>query len=142
MLKPLITTLIILFCHLTLAEQKQVFNHYEVHYSAFNTLELTPTIAASYGIQRSDSVGLLNISVLPLPNNGKALNAQISGYANNLIGQKQNLEFRLISEQNSRYYLAKFRFSTEELLHFTLTIQPQGEKTSETIKFKKIFYQD
>lgn len=144
MFKPLITALMTVFCLSCMAEQKQIFADYEVHYSAFNTLDLSPAIAARYGIERSEGVGLLNISVLALPGSGQttALNAQLNGYANNLIGQRQILEFRLISEQNSRYYLANFRFSTEEFLHFNLTIQTPGEKLPVSVKFKKIFYQD
>jgi len=48
----------------TQAEQSKVFGDYTVHYSAFTTDNLTPSIAKQYNIPRSKKRALLNISVL------------------------------------------------------------------------------
>jgi hypothetical protein len=47
-----------------IAQQSQSFDGYTIHYNAINTSQLTPQIAQAYGIQRSSSRALLNITVL------------------------------------------------------------------------------
>ena len=67
-MKQLLTFLILLGI-LTLsdtseAQQAQDFGDYVVHYTALNTNFIPPQVAKGYGIHRSPSRALLNITVL------------------------------------------------------------------------------
>jgi hypothetical protein len=46
------------------AQQSQDFGHYVVHYNALNTNLIPPQVAQGYGIARSSSRALLNVTVL------------------------------------------------------------------------------
>ncbi len=59
-----IFTLLMFFSMSAVAQQQQTFGDFEVHYSAFNSSMLSVEIAKAYGIQRSDSRALINITVL------------------------------------------------------------------------------
>ena len=47
-----------------IAQQAQNFGEYSVHYNALNSSLITPEVAKAYGIRRSNSRALINISVL------------------------------------------------------------------------------
>jgi len=63
-LLKLAAVLLLFPCHLALAQQSQDFGEYVVHYNALNTNLITPQVAQAYGIRRSSSRALLNITVL------------------------------------------------------------------------------
>jgi len=128
----------------TQAEQSKVFGDYTVHYSAFTTDNLTPSIAKQYNIPRSKKRALLNISVLKKTADGtsKPTKAIIKGTTTNLSQQLRELEPREISEKGAIYYIAETPVDNAEILKYRLEITPQGEKTTYTLSFQEQFYTD
>jgi len=47
-----------------IAQQAKEFDDYTIHYNALSSSLITPEVAKAYGIRRSDSRALINISVL------------------------------------------------------------------------------
>jgi len=67
MMKILFKTLILLAALTSLpaiAQQAQEFDDYIVHYNALSSSLITPEVAKAYGIRRSDSRALINISAV------------------------------------------------------------------------------
>ncbi len=114
---------------------------YEVHYSLFPSTFLQAEVAAAYNIKRSKYETLINISVTPKGKYG-GLAARLSGTATNLMQQQKRLAFTEIKEQSVVYYLAPVRISGEELIHFSVDVQPQNEENPFTIKFSSKLYSD
>ncbi|WP_281645309.1 DUF4426 domain-containing protein [Parendozoicomonas sp. Alg238-R29] len=115
------------------------FGDYVVHYNAFNSTFLLPNVAKAYGIERSPKLGLINTSVLK---NGKSVKAKVAVESANLMAQKKNLKTWLVDEGDAMYYLSSFKFTHDELLHFTIQVQPEGSNLRETVKFSQKFYKD
>ena len=124
------------------AEQSKVFGDYTIHYSAFTTDNLTPSVAKQYNIPRSKKRALLNISVLKKTADGssKPSKATIKGTATNLSQQLRELDPREISEKGAIYYIAETPVDNAEILKYKLEITPQGEKTAYTLSFQEQFY--
>ena len=98
-IRLLFTALILLAMPLTAqAEQSKVFGNYTVHYSAFTTDNLTPSVARTYNIPRSKKRALLNISVLKKTADGpsKPTRVAIKGTTTNLSQQLRELSLREI----------------------------------------------
>ena len=65
-MKKLMKALVLLAALTTLAAQAQQamdFDDYSIHYNALSSSLITPEVAKAYGIRRSDSRALINISV-------------------------------------------------------------------------------
>ncbi len=126
----------------TQAEQSKVFGNYTIHYSAFTTDNLTPSVAKQYNIPRSKKRALLNISVLKKTADGssKPSKAIIKGTATNLSQQLRKLEPREISEKGAIYYIAETPVDNAEVLKYKLEITPEGEKKAYTLSFQEQFY--
>ena len=145
----LISITLLLFSLHSHAEQKEIFDGYEIHYNAFTSTFLTPKIAKQYGIVRSKAVGVLNISVLKtnkataaketLPN---AVAAHVEGMVTNNIQQQRRLSFRRIIEGDAIYYIAEFQYNNNELLVFDIAASPQGQLHPLKLRFSQNFYND
>lgn len=123
------------------AEQKQTFGDIEVHYNAFYSTFLQPDMAAKYEVTRSRQYALMNVSVLNVKEAGKpAIKAFVTGEMKNLIGQVQPLKFRQIEEGDAVYYLANFRFNDDDIINFTINVQPDPNKPAQQIKFSQRFF--
>jgi hypothetical protein len=122
------------------AQQAQQFGDYEVHYSTLNTNMLAPDIASAYGIQRSGTQAILNITVLH-KESGDAVRANVKAEAANLTGQRRDIELREIQDQGAIYYIGQFRIHNEESLNFDVSIRPEGrEGNTFSLTFRKKFY--
>lgn len=124
-------------------ETFQEFGNYEVHYNALRTDMLTPEIARSYGIQRSSSRVMLNVTILRkeadhVPR--KPVDGAVQVDAYNLNGQLKNIEIRRLSEGDAIYYIGEVSISGQEILVFDITVTPTGEATPVKVKFKREFY--
>lgn len=126
------------------AEQSKKFGDYTIHYSAFTTDNLTPSVARAYNIPRSKKRALLNISVLKKTADGssKPNKAIIKGTTTNLSQQLRELNLREISEKGAIYYIAETPVNNAEILKYKLEITPEGEKTAYTLSFQEQFYTD
>ena len=81
---------------------------YTVHYNALSSLDLSPEVARSYAISRSENRGLLNIAIRHKTGDGdQPAAARLSGEAINEVGQRQTLYFREVRETGAIYYLAE-----------------------------------
>ncbi|SEQ92451.1 protein of unknown function [Amphritea atlantica] len=126
------------------AEQMVSHGDYMIHYNAFNSSFIEPDIASAYGIERSKTKGLLNISVLKKQADGttKPVSAIVSGDVTNLISQRQTLKFMKIEETNALYYIGEYGFTDDQVLRFNLQVQPDPNQPAYTINFEQRFYVD
>ncbi|GAA0697804.1 DUF4426 domain-containing protein [Marinobacterium maritimum] len=143
-LSRLLAVAALVFSPVTLAEQMMSDGQYEIHYNAFNSSFITPEVAQQNNLVRSKYRALVNVSVLEIGEDGskKATTAIVSGQAANLIGQAQQLEFKKIDEGNALYYIGGFRFTEDEQLKITLSVQPDPNKPAYSIEFDQRFYVD
>ena len=117
---------LLLLSSFALAEQKQTFGTYEVHYIVVPTTFLNDKIAAQYDLTRGKDRALVNISVLdesltPVP-------ATVNGSSRNLLEQQQEFEFNEVREGTAIYYLALMRHGNEEHRRFSIeVVLPDGE---------------
>ncbi len=125
---PLLAGLLVglLLAPIAQAEQKKAFGPHDVHYIVIPTAMLKPEIAAQYGIVRSPTRALVNISLIE--RDGLPLTSNITGSYRNLLGQVFDLNFREVREGEAIYYLASFRYTDRDVLRFTFNATlPSGE---------------
>ncbi|MEE9574986.1 MAG: DUF4426 domain-containing protein [Gammaproteobacteria bacterium] len=124
------------------AEQSKDFGNYTVHYSAFTSDNLTPSIAKQYNIPRSKKRALLNVSILKKTTDGSSRpsRAIVKGTTTNLSQQLRELDPREISEKGAIYYIAETPVDNAETLKYNLEISPEGESTTYTLTFQEQFY--
>lgn len=127
------------------AEMESVYEKapYEVHYSTFNSSFIDAKVAEAYGIVRSKSKALLNISVLKKGDDGlmHPVSATVKGDVFDLVIRKQ-LEFKEIREQHAVYYLATFDIEHKIPVYFTVHAQPDANKPAMKVEFKKMLWVD
>ena len=70
--------------------QYKNLGNWQVHYIAFPSTFLQPSIAKNYNIERSNYNAVINISVLDKESK-KAQKVLLSGVAKNLVGQSKKL---------------------------------------------------
>jgi len=117
--------------------QMDRFGDYEIHVSPFNSTFLSPAIAQSYNIERSPNQALINIAVLKQT---KSVEAELDVQVSNLMGQKTELQPRLVDEGDAKYYLAAFGITNDEVLHFDISVIPHNENSGHTVRFSQKFY--
>lgn len=125
------------------AQQSQDFGQFVVHYNTLNTNLIPPQVTQAYGIQRSSSRALLNITVLKkvMDNPGTPVKAEVSATATNLTGQRRQIGLREILEQEGAiYYIAEFPVHNMETWRFEINVQIAGESEPLVVKFKQQFY--
>ncbi len=117
--------LLVAFVQPAAAQQSETFGNYEVHYNTLNTNMLSPEIASVYGIQRSGTQAMLNVTVLNRETR-EAVAAAVDVIATNLTGQRRDIELRRIDDQGAIYYIGQFRIHDEETLNFNVSVKPAG----------------
>lgn len=125
-----------------MAEQAAKFGDIEVHYNAMPTSELQPEVAKNYKLERSQTRGLLTISVLKKNQLGigQPIKAEVEAHVVNQYSQLGNIDLREIQEGPAIYYLGEFRMSPPDTLKFTLSVKPQGSAKSYTVEFDRKVY--
>ncbi len=120
-------------------QQSVSFDGYTVHYNALSTSQLTPQVAQAYGIQRSSSRALLNITVLDA--NDEPTEARVTANARNLTGQRREIDMRKIAEgDDAIYYIGEFRVNNMETFDFTVDVRPEGADKPIEVTFRQQFY--
>jgi hypothetical protein len=111
-----------------LSENSTNAGGYTIHHNALTTDSLPVQVASAYGIQRSKSRALLNVSVLrDEPGRmGTPVHAKIRAVARTLYGQIRPIELREIVEGKAIYYIGDFPVAHREALHFEFEILPAG----------------
>ncbi|QSX32856.1 DUF4426 domain-containing protein [Shewanella avicenniae] len=124
------------------AEQKLQVGHYDIHYSALPSTFISPSVAQTYGIQRSRYLALVNIVVMDMRQaNGVQIPVEINGIATNLLEARFKLKFREIKEGQSVYYIAQLPYRDSEEIHFHLSIKHQNELNTK-LNFSQQFFND
>ena len=135
--------LTVAFTPALMAQQATEIDHYTVHFSAINTSQLPPQVATSYGIQRSSSRALLNVTILDgTDGNKRPVKANaISASARNLTGQTRSIDLQEINESDEAiYYIGEFRVNNMETFDFTVTANVDDRVEPLELKFRQQFY--
>ncbi len=146
MMKILLKTLVLLAAMTALpaiAQQAQEFGDYIIHYNALNSSLITPEVAKAYGIRRSDSRALINISVLKNTENKlpTAVKAEVTASGRNLTGQTRNIDMREIEDGDGAiYYIGELSVRNMETFDFTVVVLVEGQKKPFNVKFRQQFY--
>ena len=125
------------------AQQAQDFGNYVVHYNALNTNFIPAQVAKGYGIQRSSSRALLNITVLKkvADQPDTPVVAAVTASGTNLTGQRREIDIREIQEKDGAiYYIGELPVHNLETYNFIVEVMPQGAANSLTVKFQQQFY--
>ena len=115
---------------------------WQIHHIAFPSTFIQPETAKAIGLDRRGNYGLLNISILDLANNKAPLKLKVTGYAQNLIGHRKELEFKEVDEGIAVYYLAQVRHSNEEIFRFYITVKDPKTGRSEEFRFQQKMWVD
>ena len=125
-------------------ESSKDFGDYVLFFNALRTDQLSPEIANEYGIVRSKSRAMLNISIhRKLPNGQtEAVTGAVSASAINLNGQLTTMTLRPIHEDVAIYYVGELPIMDGEVLIYTVDVTPSNEQSRFTVRFKKQFFID
>jgi hypothetical protein len=143
LLKSLLLICALSYALVSEAQQSQDFGDYVVHYNALNTNLLPPQVAQGYGIQRSSSRALLNVTVLKkvMGSPGTPVSATVTATGTNLTGQTRDIEIRKIDDsEGAIYYLGQFPVHNLETYRFDIQVRIEGEPDPLVVKFKQQFY--
>lgn len=122
------------------AEQLQLVGDHEVHYVVFPTTFLQPKIAEQYGLPRGRDRALVNVSVLGP--DGKPIAATVTGRSENLLGQRQVLDFIEVKEDYAVYYLALLTHADEEHHRIALDVTLGNGERGEIRFTQKMYWDD
>jgi hypothetical protein len=125
------------------AQQSQDFGDYVVHYNALNTNLIPPEVAQGYGIQRSSSRALLNVTVLKkvMDTPGTPVGATVTASGTNLTGQRRDIEIRKIEDpEGAIYYIGVFPVHNLETYNFNVQVAVEGEEYPLVVKFRQQFF--
>lgn len=124
------------------AENSTHTGGYTIHHNALTTDSLPVQVATAYGIQRSKSRALLNVSVIQdQPGTmGVPVRAEIRAIARTLYGQIRPISMREIVEDKAIYYIADFPVAHREALHFEFEVMPEGARYPLRAHMRQEFY--
>lgn len=124
------------------AEQSRTFGDYTIHYNALSTDALQPAVARAYGITRSKSRVLVNVSVLKqvMGTTGRPVTAEVSARAINLNNQLKTIAMRKVEDNGGIYYLGEVTVDHGETLTFIIDVSPENTGKAHTIEFQQRFF--
>lgn len=128
---------------LTANSADAVMGDYTIHVSGMLTSDLTPDVAQSYGIQRSENQGLVNLVVLKngaAKNDGMPVSADVSVSASNLTGQLKTMSMREIVDGDSVYYVGQVAVDDRETINFDFDVRPAGSERLLLVRYSHQFY--
>ena len=123
-------------------ESHKDFGEYVLYFNALNTDQLSPDIAREYGIVRSKSRAMLNVSIRRKLDNGQSesVTGAVSASAINLNGQLTTMTLREIREDTAIYYVGELGITDGEVLIYTIDATPSNDPSRFTVRFKKQFF--
>lgn len=135
------------FCALLVAAGPLAAAEYDagrfvVHYAAVPTQDLAPAVAEAYGIARSASRALLNVSVVAkVPRTlGTPIPALVQVVATDGEGRMRPVPMRRVTEPPSIYYLGEVTVADRETLSFELTVLAEGETAPIRLRLQQQFF--
>lgn len=125
-----------------MAERSVSFGDYTIHYNALPTEVLEPSVARAYGIVRSKTRALVNVSVLRkvMGTTGQPVRATVEANATNLNAQLRQIDLREIKDQGAIYYIGEFNVADEEILNFEMEVRPEGQSEPYRVTFQQQFF--
>ena len=99
------------------------------------TTFLETDVATQYNVTRAKNRALINVAVLNSENS--AVTATISGDSSNLLGQKQELNFRKVQEGDAIYYLAELLHSDEDVQRLKIQVQLANSRQDQIHSIRK-----
>ena len=124
-------------------ESSKDFGEYVLYFNALNTDQLSADIAGEYGIVRSKSRALLNVSIHRKQDGEptQAVTGAVSASAINLNGQLKTMTLREIREDTAIYYIGELAITDGEVLIYTIEATPTEDPSRGfTVRFKKQFF--
>ena len=120
------------------------FGDYVVHFNAISTDNLQPEVARTYNIARSKNRAMLNVSLIKKVAGtiGQSVSGDVDIAANNLTGQVKNLVLRKIQEGEAIYYIGDVSVANMETLVFNLTVKPEDQAETYSVRFSRQFFSD
>lgn len=117
------------------AEQFQTFAGYEVHYNAVSSDFIDAAAARQFGLSKSKSRGLVNVTVLKKGDGEE--HTPHEAIVIGTVGDKA-LAFRPIREPSALYYVAEFDLARGLRSYtFALEVRPEGSATPARIGFEQ-----
>ena len=138
----LCSAMLLLLSPFASAENATRTGGYAIHHNALTTDSLPAQVATAYGLQRSKSRGMLNVSVIrEEPGTmGTPVRAEIRAVARNLYGQIRPIQMREVVESRAIYYIADFPVAHREVLTFDLEVMPQDGRYPLRATMRHEFY--
>jgi Domain of unknown function (DUF4426) len=139
----LFTCAFLVQANVCMAQQSEIFGNFEVHYNVINSNLLPAQVAQGYGIKRSSSRALLNITVMDKSTGapGTPVEAQVTTSTINLTGQRRSMDMRAIMEPDGAiYYIGELPIANMETYNFTVLVHPKGEDKPFELTFRQQFY--
>ncbi len=127
------------------AQQYEQVGDYQIHYSAVNTSFLPEEVAKEHGIQRSQVMALLNVSVLEQLEDGstRPVIAPVDGRIGGLDeGDTAPLAFRSLRIGDTPSQVAVFRIREDEPMRFDLRVRYDRNAEPAEVSFIQRFYID
>lgn len=138
----IISMLVLMASSSAFAENNTKVNGYTIHHNAINTDILSPEIARHYGIIRSRTRALLNVSIIKDEEGttGQPVAADVRAYSTNIYGQHRNLHLREVREGDAIYYIGDFLVRNQDQLNFHIDVRPEGIKQFYPASFSQQFF--
>lgn len=120
------------------------FGEFQVHWSVFPSTFLAPKIARENNLNRSKSIGIVNIAIMKETENGglAPVSGQVEGKVLNDVQQPTFLAFRRIQEGDAVYFISEYQYSNAELMTFQITARPSGSSQELPIRFAHTLFND
>ncbi|WP_268798457.1 DUF4426 domain-containing protein [Pseudomonas huanghezhanensis] len=121
-------------------ERQEQFGDLTVHYNAFASGNLQPSIAQEAGVIRSKSQGVLNIVAIK---DGKTVPANVTGSVKDLTGRSKPLTFKQSNMSGSVNYLAQFAVDPDASAIYTFTVNVKaGDGDAHAFSFNQEIFSD
>lgn len=121
-------------------ERQETFGNLIIHYNAFGSGILQPSIAQQAGLIRSKGQGVINITAIK---DGKTVPASVSGTIKDLTGREKPLTFKPISENSAVNYIAQFAVEPDTSATYIFTINVKtGDDDAHTLSFNQEIFSD
>ncbi|MEQ6918070.1 DUF4426 domain-containing protein [Halomonas aquatica] len=127
------------------AQQFEQVGDYQIHYSAVSTSFLPEAVAREHGIQRSQIMALLNVSVMEQLEDGstRPVTASVDGSSSGLEGDDSSpLAFRSLRIDDTPTQVAVFRIREDEPMRFDLRVRYDRNAEPAEVSFIQRFYMD
>lgn len=125
------------------AEQYRDFGDYRIHYSAFKSDLIEPSVAKAHDLKRSSYHAIVNITVQkknPSDGSYEAVNAKVEGSARDIYSKVQSLKMMQVTEGKAIYYLAELPIVDKQKLTFDIRVTPEGENSVDSFSFERQFF--